>query len=294
MHIRESIDRLEKGVNSLTYNPTYVTGNQETPYHAKNLNSLRNVIKNLEGIDIIKPEIEVLLNSDLFKNHNNEDFFTSSQNSVITSSIKTIHEGFKIIKRQYQNNLPDLDDIYIKLPDLDNFDELSKVSTELKKAIEIPIHDQNTNAHIKIKTAEPGSIWLLVSLGVISAVNLVGAIAWSAAVIRKKRAEAKIFEQHAKTLEIKNETLSSFVDAQNEQLKNILEAEAKQIMNNHYEVDNPETLNRLKLSIATVADLIDKGTKFLPASTDKDVQEKFPDYNSLNLIESTIKMLKEN
>lgn len=294
MHIRESIDKIEKVINQLKFDSNYVTGNQETPYLAKNLNSLRNAIQSLENIDVIKPEIQNLLNSEIFKNHKDENLFSSSQNSVISTSIKTIQEGFKLLKRHYQHSLPENEDLYIKLPEIETFDELSKVSNELKKAIEIPINDQNTNGIVKIKTAEPGSIWLLVSLGAFSAVNLVGAICWTAAVLRKKRAEAKIFEEHAKTLGIKNETLTSLVEAQKEQLKNILDAEAKLIMKDHYNVNDPETLNRLKLSITTVSNLIDKGTKFLPASTEKNVQEKFPDYNNLNLIESTIKMLKDN
>ncbi|MBS4063364.1 MAG: hypothetical protein KGZ74_02340 [Chitinophagaceae bacterium] len=76
-------------------------------------------------------------------------------------------------------------------------------------------------------------------------------------------------------------------------MKNILESEAESIALKHYNHKDPETVERLKLSIASIAELIDKGAKILPMNQSEDVQKAFPDYSQLNLIESTIKQITE-
>ena len=172
-------------------------------------------------------------------------------------------------------------------------DSLSKISNELKKAIELPINDSGIeNGKTEIISAERGSIWLNISLGTVAAVKLVASITWAATYIRKKKAEAKIFEEHAKTLELKNEALSSIVDAQKEQLSNILQAEAIAIISEQYNHNDPETLKRLELSINTTANLIDRGVKILPTTENESIKELFPDYKNLNLIQSAIKQIK--
>lgn len=293
MHLREAINKIQNHLENLTYTSTYDFEKKDTNNKANNLDKLREAIIELEDIHILDEEIKKLKNSSLFKTSKDEYYFTSSEDKLIKESISIIKNGFTFLKRMYYDNLASEDDLYIKLPEIENFDDLSKLSNELKKAVEIPINEQS-KGHLKIKSAEPGSIWLLVSVGTFAAINLIGGICWAAAVIRKKHAEAKIFEQHAKTLELKNNALSSLIDAQNQQLDNILDSEAKQVMSNHYDSNNPEILAKLKLSITTVSNLIDRGTQILPASENNNVKNIFPDYSKLNLIESSIKMLKNN
>ena len=50
-------------------------------------------------------------------------------------------------------------------------------------------------------------------------------------------------------------------------------------------------LQRLKLSISTVSDLIDRGAKILPTSNSEEVKKLFPDFDKLSLIQSAIKKI---
>ena len=59
------------------------------------------------------------------------------------------------------------------------------------------------------------------------------------------------------------------------QIKNIIEAEAEEIAKAHYKLNDPEVINRLKLSLNTVNDLIDRGTQILPSSTIKKLLKHF-------------------
>lgn len=294
MNIREVSRRFEKYYNSLSFNSSYNSDkNKDKPYFATNLSTLREAILNLDDIEILEKEIEDLKDTSLFKHSGDSDFFTVSEEVKIKNAISRLRIGIDFLLR-YEQQIPFPNNgLNIKLPEIDNFDDLSKASRDLKLALEIPILDQEKGGFIKIETADSGSIWLTVSTGTIAAVNLVAVICWSAAVIRKKMAEAKIFEQQAKTLELKNEMMQELLKAQKVQLKNILDSEAKQITDNHYDLSDGEAINRLKLSLETVSELIDKGVKILPTSDSKETIKLFPDYSNLHLIESSIRQLKE-
>lgn len=293
MNIKESLDKIERNLFKLYYTSTYVsTQNSDLNYTAKNLVSLKDAVNDLSDIDFIRQQIDTLKSSALFKNYKDEDAFISNENAKISRTVEDLRIGLTFLLKYYNSAITGGDNVIeIKLPDTNSFDELSKVSNDLKKAIEFPILDSNTGGNVEILTAENGSIWIIVSVGTIAAVNLVASICWAAAVIRKKMAEANIFEAHAKTLDLKNEALAALVDAQKKQLQNIVQAEAESIAAKHYDIKDPETIGRLKLSLETTADLIDRGAKILPNSKEEEIKKAFPDYSKLALIESSIKQI---
>ena len=294
MNIKEYKQEIIDNFQQVSFYSSYASGDDpDKPYRASNLKILREAIRNLENIELIEPEIAVLKKTSLFSNNKDEDFFTGVEKNKIESNVQRINIGLDFLLK-YESRYQLVDEgLDIKLPEIQNFDDLSKLATDLKKAIELPVLDIGDGSYIKIEGAESGSIWLKVAIGTFSAVNLIAGICWAAAVIRKKKAEAKIFEEHARTLELKNEALDAIVGAQKIQLKNIIDSEAKAILENHYNSNDPEVLARLKLSLSTLSDLIDRGTQILPASDNKDVIKMFPDYSNLNLIESKTKKLNE-
>jgi hypothetical protein len=293
MNINEIKEKIIQNVDYLQYSSSYTSGLGDKPYVAKKLIQLREAINELSDIQLILPEIAEIKKTSLFSSFKDEDYFTSNENSILDSSIYRIRTGLSFLLRyKLQIETPE-HGLYLKLPEIINFDDLARVANDLKKAIEMPIVDQNDGGYVQIKSAESGSIWLIISVGTFSGVNLVGAICWASAVIRKKKAEAKIYEEHAKTLELKNEVLESILAAQKQQYKNILQAEAEQIANNHFNNQSPEVIERLKLSLTTVSELIDRGAQILPSS-DKELTKSFPNYSNLDLIESAIKKIASN
>jgi len=293
MNIKEALDKIERNLSKLKFTSEFVSlQTSDLKYTAKNLVKLKEAINELSDIDFVKPQINALKSSALLKNHKDEDAFTSPENEKITRIVDELRIGLTFLLSYYNSVVTGGENVIeIKLPETKSFDELSKVSNDLKKAIEFPILDSNTDGNVEILTAENGSIWIIISVGTLAAVKLVASICWAAAVIRKKMAEAKIFEAHARTLDLKNEALSALVDAQNNQLQNIIQAEAEAIASKHYNNSDPETISRLKLSLETTADLIDRGSKILPNSKVEEINKAFPDYNKLELIESSIKQI---
>lgn len=296
MNFIEYYETIETGLPGLKLSTTYISGNQDFTYQASGLNTLRRSINVIEDLPYISHEIAVLKNSWLFQFTGDGQKITSTQSSEVENAIKSLRIKLETFKEIAETSklFNGSDTILIRIPEINSFDNLQKYANDFKKAIEIPILDESIGGNATILSADEGSIIFYVSLGAVAAVKLVAGICWAAAVIKKKKAEANIFEHHAKTLELKNDALSIFVEAQKIQMKNILDAEATAIANKEYNHAEPETIERLKLSITTVAELIDKGVQILPVSKDEDIQKSFPDYKKLDLIESTIKQISQN
>lgn len=295
MNLLEHHENIISIIPNLQFNSTFDGKLDNLTYYAKNLKQLRKYIIQAQTIPFTNDVVDKIKSTWLFSGTDDIGFLSSPEETMIRKLveelrikldlIKIIIEASPIVKEE---NL-----LIIKIPELKSLDELIKLSNELKKSIELPITTKEIDGHAEIVGADKGSLVLYLTVGSILAVKLVAAICWSAAVIRKKNAEAKIFEQHAKTLELKNDSLENIISAQQIQLKNILDSEARAIANKHYNHEDPETIERLKLSITTTADLIDRGIKILPNNSNEKVQKSFPDYDKLNVIESTIKQITE-
>lgn len=294
MNLLEIYPELLAGLQSLKFETEYQTGKGDTPYSTSNLKALRNTIDKVSDITYIQKEIKQLKESWLYGTSLDKLSVSSTDSSLVERILEVIKNKLSVLKEIADSkNFGDREDIlFIKFPEIVSFDDLSKISSDLKKSIEIPILHESLGK-VEIVAADNGSIIFYIGVGTLIAVKLVAAICWAAAVIRKKRAEAKIFEAHAKTLDLKNDSLANLIDAQQIQLRNILNAEAEAIASKTYNLSDPETIERLKLSINTTADLIERGAKILPVSNEQDIQLSFPDYSKLNLIESSIKQLQD-
>lgn len=293
MNFIEYHERITKALPNLTLKTNYISGNPDFQYDAIELTKLKQSINTIEDVPFIQSEISRLKKSWLFLSSSDSQKINVTQNAEVDNAVKLISIKLNTFKEIAESSklFNTNETLLIRIPEIQSFDNLAKYANDFKKAIELPILDESIKGEVNILSANEGSIIFYISVGTIAAVKLIAGICWAAGVIKKKNAEAKIFEQHAKTLELKNESLSTFVEAQKTQLKNILEAEANAIANKIYNHNEPETIERLKLSISTVADLIDKGVQILPVSKDEDIQKSFPDYNKMSLIESSIKQI---
>jgi hypothetical protein len=295
MNNREIYNIAKENFDKLTFTYNYKSG-ADNPYEVGGLNKLRHTILEFDGISFLRGSIDKLKNGFLFTTTGDKLMINSTNHTEIDNFVKTLRIGLNFFIQQFESNynIESETTLAIRLPTVKTFNDLSRTANDFKKAIEIPLLDSKIDSELEIKTAEPGSIWLMVGVGTTVAINLVGGIAWAAAVIKRKNAEADIFVQHARTLELKNDQIDLYVQAQKTQLENILQNEAEAIASKHYSAQEPETIERLKLSISTVADLIDKGAKILPTSKSDDIKQLFPEYGKLSLIESAIKKISEN
>ena len=262
-----------------------------------NLISFRNGINLLENTGLLKLEISQIKKSGIFSttqddltiNVNEGRSFKLPMDSLIRI-VGALNTSLSKITGTTREN-----SISIKLPNVNDFDDLAKTSSTFHTILTQSIINDQIKGQVKIDSVENGSIWLDIYLGSAPALALVGGLAWSAAVVYKKIQEGRIIEEHVKSLKIKNESLKEIKDAQKKAIDLMIDAEANQLYSENFKVpDNHEQIERLKHSIKLLSEQIDKGAEIHPAlNTPETVTNLFPDMKHLELLESRIKKLTQ-
>ncbi len=130
-------------------------------------------------------------------------------------------------------------------------------------------------------------------MGTTAAVELVGGLAWAAAVVFKKIQEGRLIEEHVKSLKIKNDSLKEIQNKQKEQLAELVEAEAENLVNEIFSENKIEKIERIKHSIKLLAEMLEKGAEVHPAlNQPESVKNLFPDIKNLQSLETRIKKLE--
>ncbi|MBC5864441.1 hypothetical protein [Flavobacterium turcicum] len=291
--LKEITSQLQKVYPQLNWVSESVQINGTTFYNVSNLNLLRNGIIELEKMGLFKNLVESLVESVIFTTGNDSLRIQSIENNGISNNIKllkTLIENFLDVLHQ---TVPEesLQSINIKMPPVNDFDDLSKVSREIHLAITQVVYLPEIGGQTKIESVENGSIWFNVLVGS-AAVSVIASMVWSAAVIFKKIMEGKLLAEQIRGLKVKNESLEDILKAQKAETEMMLQAEAKFVYSEHFKNDTPENIEKIKNSISTFADLISKGAEIKPAlMAPEEVSNLFPDATKLISLESRIKKL---
>jgi len=258
-----------------------------------NLNGIRQVLNDTQSLNLFDTIITSLKASVIFTSANDSMNVQGAEAQSILSQLtllKTLIQNFLdvLIKTVPEENV---DSINIKLPPVNDFDELSKVSREIHLGLTQVIINEEINGQTKIVSVENGSIWLNVLVGT-AAVTVVASLVWSSAVIYKKILEGRLLAEQIRGLKVKNESMEDVLKAQKAETDLMIQAEAEHINSEHFKENVPENIERIKNSITTFADLIGRGAEIHPALVaPENVANLFPDPTKLIGVESKIKRL---
>ena len=247
------------------------------------LTLIRQTINEIQELHIFEHYVRTLKSSAIFTSSTDEMTIQQGEAANILNnlnSLKTLSENFL---DTLTKTLPEEDpnSVNIKLPQVNDFEELSNVSKQFHTALSQVLFNSEINGQTKIISVENGSIWFNVFVG-LSAVTVVASLAWSAAVIYKKIQEGRLLEQQVRSLKVKNESLSDILAAQKAETQLMIEAEANHINSEHFKENAPENIERIKNSIAILADLISKGAEIHPTlQAPENVSNLFPDAKNL-------------
>ncbi|MEG1388637.1 MAG: hypothetical protein RSC72_15415 [Algoriella sp.] len=264
------------------------------PYYDLNeLQLLRQGINSIEKLGLFSNLVQDLYNSALFNNSNlklrvNSEEFASIE-SNISILISLIENFISVLEKTTPTE--STDSINIKLPPVEDFDDLSKVSREIHLALTQVILQDEIGGHTKIVSVENGSIWINVFVGS-TAVSVIASIVWSAAVIHKKILEGRILEEQLRGLKVKNDSLEDILSAQKAETQILLTAEANFVSSENFSKNEPENIEKLKNFISIFADLISKGAEIKPAlMAPEEGSNLFPDTTKIISLESRMKKL---
>lgn len=253
-------------------------------------------LKQISEIGFYKKEVEDLLSIAVFKQTKEQVIINQKDYSLIFPRIAYIKEGLihltALLDEVIETQKPET--ISIKLPKVNNLSDLEKVIKDLNQIFSQTILHKKIKGSIEIKNFDSGSLWLEIFVGCSAALQLIAGLVWSGSVIYKKMQEGHIFNEYAKSIKIKNESIKDIQEKQKEMLDLVVKAETENIYNNFYkekEIDN-EQMARLNNSLKLMADLIHRGTEIHTAlSSPENVSNLFPDYKNMVLIESKVKKL---
>lgn len=257
------------------------------------LQTTRQVLNDIETLNIFETVIASLKNTVILTSSDDSMNVQrdEAQNIVnLLTLLKTLILNFlDVLKKSVPEE--NVDSINIKLPPINDFDELSKVSREIHLGLTQVIINEEINGQTKIVSVENGSIWLNVLVGA-TAVTVIASLVWSSAVIYKKILEGKLLAEHIRGLKVKNESLEDILKAQKADTDLMIQAEAEYISSEHFSENLPENIERIKKSITTFANLIEKGAEIHPALiAPENVSNLFPDPSKMVGLESKIKRL---
>lgn len=264
-------------------------------YNISNLKVIRETLNHIESLGLFQDVVRELQNSVIFTTKNDSIRVQQIESAAIDNHLSLLKSLAENFLKVLMSTVPEetTDSINIKLPPVNDFDELSKVSRELHLAITQVIYNDEINGQTRIASVENGSIWLNVIVGT-TAVTLIGSLVWSAAVIYKKIQEGKLLEQQIRGLKVKNASLEDILAAQKAETKLIIQAEAEYLNSEFFQNDPAGNIEKLKNSVTIFADLIAKGAEIHPALVaPENVSNLFPDPTKLIGLESKIKKLTE-
>jgi len=264
-----------------------------TTYELKGLNNIREFIRIIDSLKLFTKVIDELKQSVLFTTASDSMRAQPGEAQKVEKNLSLLKELVLNFLDILLKTVPEenIDSINIKLPEVKDFDDLSKISRDIHIGLSQVILNDEIKGQTKIVSVENGSIWLNVIVGT-TAVSVVASLAWSAAVIYKKVQEGKLLEQQIRGLKVKNESLEDILKAQKAETALMIQAEAEYINSQHFKENNPENIERIKNSISTFADLIGKGAEIQPALiAPETVANLFPDSTNVLNIESKIKKL---
>lgn len=279
--------------NRLSWTANTITNNNPTLYEISNLKEIRIIINDLKSLNLFATITDTLLDSAIFTTSNDTIRIQASENSIILSQLKLLNNLVENFLEVLKTSVPEetVDSINIKLPPINDFDELSKVSREIHLGLTQVIFNEEINGQTRIISVENGSIWLNVLVGA-TAVTVIASLVWSAAVIYKKILEGKLLEEQIRGLTVKNESLEDILKAQKAQTELMIQAEAEHVNSEHFKINAPENIEKIKNSITIFAELIGKGAEIKPALVaPENVSNLFPDPTKLLGLESKIKRL---
>lgn len=285
--------QLQNIQSRLIWNSVSSSSNGTTLYEISNLKEIRTIISNLDSMNLFETITQNLLNSAIFTTSNDSIRVQSSENSQIVSQLNLLKNLIENFAEVLKSTVPEetADSINIKLPSINDFDELSKVSREIHIGLTQVIFNDEIEGQTRIISVENGSIWLNVLVGT-TAVTVIASLVWSASVIYKKIQEGKLLEEQVRGLKVKNESLEDILKAQKAETSLMIQAEAEHVNSEHFKINAPENIEKIKNSISIFAELIGKGAEIHPALVaPENVSNLFPDPSKLIGLESKIKRL---
>ncbi|MGK6350370.1 hypothetical protein [Parapedobacter sp. DT-150] len=296
MHIIEIANLLKKIRPKLEFQRTILnTGNAKKNY-LNGLTKFRLLIQDLAAVPALDVSLEPISKSSIFQTDSDELYITDQELGALDRQMEKLHFALDAIISLGETSDSHEDHIRIKLPPFQTFEDLQKLSGDLKLAIEIPLKNSKLDTSVSINKLEPGSTWLVIGLGVRLATQFLADLANLALNIRMKKSESDKHMEYAKQIKANTEMLDAISKLTRESVDQYLNEQTKQLQNKYFDQKKSnDILNVIKTSTETFANLYEKGMiiqSTIPSATqnDKNLVE-FPSLDKIRSIKEGVKQI---
>jgi hypothetical protein len=189
---------------------------QQDYFEFENLRNFKTLIEALKPVPQFQPIIEALQESELYSTTQNALTTPTRQGRQIAKLANSLYAGAVSLLEMLRVALPQerSESITIKLPDNDNLREVGQTLLTIEKALAQVVVNPTIQGEVRVEWWEPGSLWIVIWLKTLAAVDLVGRISRSAAVLAQEIARCRAISAQVKALNIRNDALQQIADAQ--------------------------------------------------------------------------------
>lgn len=297
MHLTETATLLKELRPKLSYRHNIITTTNAKRNYINGLANFKSSIRKLESISALKQLLKPIIDSTIFSTDSDEATLTDTEFNKLSKDVLALRNAISaIISLAQTEDIEEVDGIRIKLPPFHTFEELQKISGELKLAIDVPLNNSNVAANVDIKRAETGSVWFLVGLGTRLAGQLLSDLAHLALNVRMKKIEGDKHIEYLKQNQATTEMLNAISEFTKTTVTNYLDEQTAQIQNNYFDRQKAnEAANIIKTATEAYTNLYEKGMivqSAMPSAViDESATIKFPSIEKIRALKVGIKQI---
>lgn len=194
--IKETLKNVLKDLNFTVEIVAQTTNENLLIRTISGLTGIRKSLHKLEELDLFKSQTGLLRQTLIFQTTADQLNIQGAEGARMAAKLEEIKFMVTSALEVLIPNIPEEDphSVNIKLPPLNDFNDLSKVSRDLHLAITQVIYAPEVSGESRILSVENGSIWVNVFIGA-SALSVLASLFWSGAVVYKKIQEGKILKE---------------------------------------------------------------------------------------------------
>lgn len=292
----ELLFRLKKIGKDFSFDLRTQTRNGNDYHILNNANNARSILHELRSLQIFDiPDILNQISSTIgntieFDRLNDKNVIAALENVIlqIRIAISIFEKTTNITEEPFL--------VYLKLPQVNSFDEIITSLDNLNKILSQTILYPEIDGKVEFSGVESGSSFVKIIVGTAKALGFIAALSWSATVIFKKVQEAKYLETLAKSQIDQNQHRVQAMEEYHKIMREmIIEIEAKHIYLEHFneEIEN-EKFQRIKFCLDLLSKEIARGAEIQPSLTaPEEVSNLFPDMKRIPTIESKVKRIED-
>jgi hypothetical protein len=275
------------------------TGPNTAIYTGSNLNAFRKNLEQLQAIPALaRFHKSAFDETSLFKRVGDELEFTEPEfrrlqgiSLAVQNLVPALQETLIDLVGEEKDNT-----VYVRLPDSTDLKEVTDTMREFEKLLGQVVYHPKINGNIVLAGWEKGSLWMEILLGTTLAATVVAHVVKSAAIAYRRILDNKMISSQIDGLQAKAESMHDIKNGLKIHLEMLVDAEARQIYYSYYKSsDGPEDneqIERLKHSVKTLAELMNKGAEVQPGLLlPPEIKSEFPDMKNLPALTSSIKEL---